>query len=95
MGMGREDSVSRSSRRDVRNPLVKVPEVESEFRRLPPEAQEAFVRMLRACSAQFRANGNHCWARHKPPMAAYWKEHAVNLRHAALIGQAIIRERKA
>lgn len=77
----------RSSRADVRNPMLAIPEVRQEYDQLTPEARVALVRMLKACSKVFRAKGDEAWRKHKPPMAAYWKQNAVNARHLALAGQ--------
>jgi hypothetical protein len=73
---------ARSSRVDVRNPLLALPEVQA-FAQLPPDAQRALRAALVAFSKSCRVKGNEAWASHKPPMAAYWKAWAVNAGHAA------------
>lgn len=74
---------ARSSRADVRNPMVALPEVR-ELAELPLEARLALRRALMAFSSSCRVRGNEAWAKHKAPMAAYWKANAVNIRHLAL-----------
>lgn len=78
----------RSSRADVRNPLLAIPEVKAQWDALPLEAKAALVSMLNAMSKTFRARGEAAWRKHKPPVAAYWKASAVNCRHLALAGRA-------
>lgn len=75
----------RSSRADVRNPLLAVPGVDEALARLSPEARDGIREIAQLCSAAWRAKGEECWRRHKPPMAAYWKAWAVNARHLALL----------
>lgn len=82
--------VARSSRADVRNPMLKLPEVQEAFASLTPEARAALVEMLRAVSVACRASAEVALRRHKPPMYSYWKAQAVNARHLALAGRASI-----
>lgn len=76
----------RSSRADVRNPMLALPEVREQFAALPEEAREALVKMLRAVTKSCRANAETAYRKHKPPMYAYWKAMGVNARHLALAG---------
>lgn len=76
----------RSSRPDVRNPMLALPEVREQFAALPVEAREALVIMLRAITKSCRANAETAYRKHKPPMYAYWKAMGVNARHLALAG---------
>lgn len=80
----------RSNRADVRNPMLKLPEVRNEFDALPPEAREALVRMLRAISRACRESAAHAYQTRKPPMYTYWQGLAVNTRHLALAGRATV-----
>lgn len=72
----------RSSRADVRNPLMQLPSAAA-IRRLPAEARAALRLLLLDMSQDARARAEHCWRRHKAPMAAYWKAVAVYAKHAA------------
>lgn len=76
-------TMARSSKAEVRNPLLQLPEVVA-MNELPPEAKTALKKALKAASNAMRAKGNDAWRRHKAPMAAYWKGHAVYARHMAL-----------
>ncbi len=72
--------MSRSSKADVRNPLLTLPGV-AELQQLPLEAQAALKKTLRSISADARARAQKCWDTHKAPMAAYWKAVAVYANH--------------
>ncbi|MBB3641147.1 hypothetical protein [Variovorax atrisoli] len=78
---------ARSNRADVRNPMLKLPEVRNEFDALPPEARAALVTMLRVVSRLCRENAVHAYKTRKPPMFTYWQGLAVNTRHLALAGR--------
>jgi uncharacterized membrane protein len=80
--------IDRSSRADVRNPMLKLPEVHEAFDALSPEARDALVKMLRAISQACRESAAHAYRTHKPPMYTYWQGLAVNARHLALAGRA-------
>lgn len=79
------DITPRSSRIEVRNPLLSVPGLAEEVATWSPETLTAVQRASRLCSAHWRAKGDECWRKHKPPMAAYWKAWGVNARHLALL----------
>ena len=72
----------RSSRREVRNPLLLLPAART-LTDLPEPARAALEQMLREISADARGRADKCWRTHKAPMAAYWKMIAVVARHAA------------
>ena len=74
--------MSRSNRPDVRNPLMKLPSAK-DIAALPPEARAALRSLALEASKAWRALGDECWKRHKPPMAAYWRAWSVNARHLA------------
>ncbi|MCV0438925.1 MAG: hypothetical protein K5880_09855 [Hydrogenophaga sp.] len=78
----------RSSRADVRNPMLAIPEVRAAYAALPLSARVALVKMLQATSRTCRANAEVAYRKHKPPMYAYWKAMGVNARHLALAGKA-------
>lgn len=80
----------RSSRADVRNPMLAIPEVRAAYAALPPSAREALVKMLQATSRTCRANAEVAYRKHKPPMYAYWKAMGVNARHLALAGKTTV-----
>lgn len=71
----------RSNRPDVRNPLLTLPAV-AQIQALPPEARKALQALLGDISTDARKRANDAWARHKAPMAAYWKAVAVYAAHA-------------
>jgi len=73
--------VSRSTKPDVRNPLVHLPAAQA-VADLPPEARAALKRLLRELSADCRARATKAWVSHKAPMAAYWKAQATYANHA-------------
>ena len=80
----------RNNRADVRNPMLKLPEVREEFDALPAEARAALVRMLRVISRACRESAVHAYQTRKPPMYTYWQGLAVNTRHLALAGRATV-----
>ncbi|MBB4225994.1 hypothetical protein [Variovorax guangxiensis] len=85
-------SGARSTRADVRNPMLKIPEVREAFNALPAEAREALVKMLRGVSRACRESAAHAYRTHKPPMYTYWQGLAVNARHLALAGRSQTQE---
>lgn len=84
-------SAQRSTRADVRNPMLGDPAVMAEWQALRadhPQAADALVQMLRRLSKRWRGLADHSWAKHKAPLAAYHKANAVNARHLAIAGTA-------
>jgi truncated hemoglobin YjbI len=75
-------NTTRSNRADVRNPVCRLPAA-AKIAELPPEAREALAAVLRDLSRDARDQANHCWKKHKAPMAAYWKAVAVYAGHCA------------
>jgi hypothetical protein len=73
---------ARSSRADVRNPLLTLPAAQR-MAELDPASRDALRALLLDFKAEARERANECWRKHKPPMAAYWKAWAVNAGHAA------------
>lgn len=76
--------MTRSTRPDVRNPLLRLPAA-PDIAALPPEAREALRNLALDASKAWRALAEECWRSHKAPMAAYWKAMAVNARHLAML----------
>lgn len=72
--------MSRSTKPDIRNPLLGLPSVIA-LQDLSPEARAALKEMLRNISKDCRVRANKAWASHKAPMAAYWKSLAVYANH--------------
>lgn len=70
----------RSSRADVKNPLLKLPAAQR-IQALPPEARQALADLLRELSLDARARAEESWVRNKAPMAAYWKAVSVYAGH--------------
>lgn len=75
-------AATRSTRADVRNPLLTLPSAQA-FGALPPDAKAALRAALLDFRRECRERAEKCWRTHKPPMAAYWKAWAVNAGHAA------------
>lgn len=75
--------VPRSSRHDVRNPMIALPEV-MDFAKLPPGALEAMRVALHAISKVSRVKAEALWKSKKAVSAAYWKAKSVDTRHLAL-----------
>lgn len=75
---------TRSSKPDVRNPLVHMAAAQS-MQNLEPAARDALKALLKEISKDARARANKAWVTHKAPMAAYWKAVAVYANHAQRI----------
>ncbi len=75
---------ARSSRAEVRNPILSLPSADRLARLDPAQRRElsAVLLDLRR-DAQLRAED--CWRRHKAPMAAYWKAVSVYAGHIARV----------
>ncbi|KPH68611.1 hypothetical protein ADT71_01040 [Novosphingobium sp. ST904] len=74
--------VDRSSRADVRNPVVALASAEA-LRQLDRAAREALRLVLVDLAADARLRAEKCWRTHKAPMAVYWKCVAVYAGHTA------------
>ncbi|MCG2841270.1 hypothetical protein L6Q21_09785 [Sandaracinobacter sp. RS1-74] len=72
----------RSSRREVRNPLLGLEEVQA-LLELDLESRLAIATLCRAIHANSRARAEKCWRTHKAPMATYWKGCSVVAGHVA------------
>ena len=74
----------RSSRAEVRNPLLALPSA-TRLRQLSPSARSELSGLLYELRADAQARADDCWRRHKAPMAAYWKAVAVYAGHVARV----------
>lgn len=72
----------RSSRPDVRNPVLSLPAA-ARLRDLPPEARSALEDLLREISSDASVRAEQSWRKSKGPMAAYWKAVSVYAKHIA------------
>ena len=75
---------SRSSRPDVRNPILALPEVQA-LLDLPPESRAALAAVLMGIARTKREMADHSWRRNKGPMALYHKVVGVYAGHAARV----------
>lgn len=73
--------MSRSTKPDVRNPLVHM-QATLAIQAMPVEARTALKLLLKEVSKDARSRANKTWNTHKAPMAAYWKAVAVYANHA-------------
>lgn len=80
----RLSGVPRSSRRDVRNPVLALPAAER-ITRLPWKTRAVLAELLVDLADDARERAQECWRRHKAPMAAYWKAVSVYARHIARV----------
>jgi hypothetical protein len=72
----------RSSRREVRNPVLALPSAKA-VSELTPDARAALANLLRDIQRDARDRAEQCWRRHKAPMAVYWKAVSVYAGHLA------------
>jgi hypothetical protein len=77
-------TAARSSRRDVRNPILALPAVAA-IDALPPEAKAALRQVMLDLKADARVRADAAWRKHKGPMAAYWKAASVYAGHIAKV----------
>lgn len=72
--------VARSSKRDVRNPVLGLPAARR-LASLPPLARAALRDVLGEIAADSASRAEQSWQRSKAPMAAYWKAVSVYAKH--------------
>lgn len=72
----------RSSRREVRNPVLGLPGVQR-LVSLDPSVRACIAEALRDLQRDARARAEKCWRTHKAPMAVYWKAVSVYAGHFA------------
>lgn len=70
----------RSTRPDVRNPLVRLPSA-AKVASLPPEAKAALKALLIDMRDLYRSNAAESLRKNKAPMFLYWKTNAVYANH--------------
>jgi uncharacterized membrane protein len=75
-------STSRSSRREVRNPILALPAAQ-ELLALPMEQRQILKRLLRQLKAQCREQEANAYARRKGPMVAYYMASGTVAGHIA------------
>lgn len=71
---------NRSTRPDVRNPLVALPAMAA---LRDSEAAPQLVALLREIQIEARQRAEKAWRSHKAPMALYWKAVSVYAGHIA------------
>jgi len=76
-------TVMRSSRRDVRNPVLRLPATLRMIEEIPPDNRRQLGTLLRPLADQAAAEGEKCWRGGKAMMGAYWRVVAVYSRHIA------------
>lgn len=70
----------RSTRREVRNPLLALPAMQTLL--ATPESR-LLIPVLRGIQADARGRADKAWKTHKAPMALYWKAVSVYAGHLA------------
>lgn len=70
----------RSSKPDVRNPLIHLPAAAA-IQSLPADSKATLKALLKEISSDARARATKAWVTHKAPMAVYWKAVAVYTNH--------------
>lgn len=79
-----KDEKARSSRPDVRNPMLALPAARA-IAELPPESRLALRILLLDLSRDARRRAEYSWRSSKAPMAVYWKAIAVYARYIAAL----------
>lgn len=85
----------RSTRADVRNPLLQLESARRLGEWLMPSTARMLAMFLRELADDARGRAGECWRKHKAPMALYWKVVAVYARHLSQICRAIARQAAA
>jgi len=75
-------TTERSSRAEVRNPILTLPSV-ARLRALTPDARLALQDILLDLQHDARLRADRSWKSRKPPVAAYWAACAVYAGHIA------------
>lgn len=75
--------VARSNRREVRNPVLGLPDAKQAIDSLTVFERGVVRRILLAIRADAQVRADKCWRTHKAPMALYWKCVAVYTGHIA------------
>jgi hypothetical protein len=66
----------------VQNPLLRLPAAAA-IQALPPEAKAALRELLYDLRVDAARQADKAWAKHKGPMAAYWRAVSVYAGHIA------------
>lgn len=74
--------LERSSRADVRNPVLALPGFAA-LQSLAPEVRQQIATAMRDIQRDARGRAEKCWRTHKAPMAVYWKAVGVYAGHIA------------
>lgn len=72
----------RGLRPTVRNPVLALPAVQK-IKRLPTGQRKMLAELLMDIRRDALERANRCWAKHKAPMACYWKAVGVYAGHMA------------
>lgn len=76
--------VDRSSRREVRNPLLALPGTRA-LLSLPPDQRALLARLAGDIAVDARSRAQASWLKNKGPMAAYWKAVGAYTGHLARV----------
>lgn len=74
--------IDRSSRREVRNPILGLPAAKA-MQDLSPLTRSVLRGLMLNLRDDARARADKCWRTHKAPMALYWKAVGVYANHIA------------
>ncbi len=74
------ESNPRSTRPEVRNPLLRLPTAQR-IRDLPDPVRQNLAQLLRELAHDARGRAESSWRSNKAPMAAYWKAVSVYAMH--------------
>lgn len=84
---------ARSSRADVRNPILRLPAAAAIADQVDGRALELLAQLLLELGDDCADRARKAWRTHKAPMACYWKICAVYARHIARALRACSRAR--
>ena len=76
--------MNRSVRATVRNPILALPGA-ALLQSLPPDSRAALRAVMLNIRDDCRVRAADCWAKHKAPMACYWKACGVYANHIARV----------
>ena len=77
--------MDRSSRREVRNPILGLHAAKLALVELTPDEKSRIRRVMLAIRDDARLRADQSWRKHKGPMALYWKCVAVYTNHLARV----------
>ena len=76
--------MNRAAIREVRNPILALPAAGA-LQALSPEIRSVLRVILVQLRDDCRQRAADCWAKHKAPMACYWKACGVYANHLARV----------